>query len=486
MPNFTSATTACNLGCEYCYERAERQVTPEEARTEYDLDLLIDGLHKYSYQNLDIGGVHGGEPFMMGKSDVETLINVIKETQPGLPILQTNGTLINEHDIEMLAKHNVKVGVSYDGPGELNTLRKAKRGGEVVTGNMSEKTRKNIIRLAETDGVQVGLIIVLTKQNAGNDERLEALLDWMDYLTQHHVTGHFNPAVPYENAENDVSLSPERLKDVYLKVYEWNREEEYRKWDPFQSMKNALVGYKVGGCVNDKCDVFNTRSGKHLMGDGESTGCGKGWSTVGDGTRFLQGASADNERDVHDERYQVLKQKPGPQTEAVKRGEIEDQGGCKGCEYWAVCTGGCPAAGGDYDFRNRSRVCNAMYAVYDRIEKDLKNAVPAIRLITETDWDIETNSQVRSGNLNIDPFGHVVSNEKNTDAIEHKDSRLPPIKHQVDEILSEMDTLDGSLFEKYRSQLIGKIGLSSSDIDVDWKSKTITVEHDQRGDVIYE
>jgi hypothetical protein len=35
----------------------------------------------------------------------------------------------------------------------------------------------------------------------------------------------------------------------------------------------------------------------------------------------------------------------------------QENGGCKDCEYWNHCMGGCPVTGIDNDWRNRSRFC---------------------------------------------------------------------------------------------------------------------------------
>lgn len=331
-----SIDTGCNLGCEYCYEEPDRVQQGNHIRNEYDLDKIFARLDQFREKYDEIPGLHGGEPLLIPHDDLDKIFAYITEHWDGSPHIQTNGTLIDDEHVDLFLKYDVDVGISCDGPGELNSLRQAR--GEMedgsptdITDTMTERTTENIARCSEA-GCQVGLIVVLTEQNAGTDERLEILLDWMDTLAESGITGHYNPAIPYEDIQTDESLSPERLKEVYLRTYEWMKEESYRVWNPMAGYKDNLLGAQLTNCVNNKCDSHNAGAAKIITGDGDTTGCGKTWSAVGDGVPFLQGDSNGSEYGEGEERYQMLKQLPGWVTE-----NAPDMGGCKGCRYWNVC-----------------------------------------------------------------------------------------------------------------------------------------------------
>lgn len=401
------ANTGCNLGCTYCYEEPDRQYSQAEIDTEYDIEEIFERLEQFSEKYPEVPSMHGGEPLLLRDDDLERIFEWIYEEydleETGrYTHIQTNATLVTDEHIEMFEKYRVSVGVSCDGPGDLNGKRKARSevDGESqdVTKSMTDRTLEAIDRLAESEA-QVGLIVVLTDQNAGTDERFERLLDWMDEMTKNDVRGHFNPAIPYEDVQEDDSLSPERLKEIYLRTWEWMKEEPYRVWGPMHEYQDALLGNKHSNCRNTKCDVFNTRSAKKIKGDGSTTGCGKTWASAGDGNAFLQGDSTGNEYDATQERYEMLKQVPGPHTE----GE-EDHGGCKGCRYWDLCQGGCPAASIDYDYRNRTRRCPAKYALFERIEKDMEAMFPGIRLLTDLPADQDVADQSKRREIDIRPF----------------------------------------------------------------------------------
>ncbi|MFC3957435.1 radical SAM protein [Halovivax cerinus] len=408
MTLHVQATTGCNLGCSYCYENPDRERKQEWVDRQYDLDEIFDRLNEFGHRYDEVPGLHGGEPLLMRTEDIEAIFEWVYERYDRGPAIQTNGTLIDDKHIELFRDYDVHVGVSCDGPAELNRERQAAGERETdrtnATDSMTGRTVDAIERMIE-EGIPCSVITVVHETNAGTDERLEKLLDWIDWLCRNGVTGHYNPAIPYDDIQNDVSVGPERLKEVYLRTWEWMKAEPYRSWNPMEQMVDNLIGNGTGGCVNRRCDVFNTRDAKSIKGNGESSGCGKTWSAVGDGVPFLQGPTTDNEYEHSNERYDVLKNTPGPHGE-----ETPDMGGCKGCTYWNVCQGGCPSAGINDDWRNRSIWCEAKYALYERIEHDIRAIFPNVTLVTDFPWDAElSRSDMRKHDWSGDfkPFSAV-------------------------------------------------------------------------------
>lgn len=396
---------ACNLGCTYCYEEPDRHHSEDDIKKGYDVDAIISQLQTWYDDNPEqVPGFHGGEPLLIDFEDMEHILEWMDDhydLSENTSHIQTNATRLEDRHIELFDKYNVSVGVSFDGPGDLNNLRRARSEKDDegdITEEMTNETRESIERLIESD-VDLGIIIVLTTENAGSQEKYEQLFDFMDYLNQNDVSGHFNPAIPYEDVQEDVSLDPEQLKEVYLSAWDWMQEEEYRTWDPMEQYQNNLLGLALGNCVNQKCDVFNAKAAEITKGSGELTGCGKTWGTVGDGVSFLQGEATGNEFEETEERYEMLQQTASPYTE----GE-EDEGGCKGCRYWKFCYGGCPSSGQDYDYRNRTLWCKAKYALYEAIEQDMKTMFPSIQLLTELPWDFDTYDLRGGGAVNAQPF----------------------------------------------------------------------------------
>lgn len=413
MAVHVSANTGCNLGCEYCYEEPDREMKDEAIANEYDIDLIIERLEDFRQKYPGImPGMHGGEPLLLPVEDLRQIYSWIDDNYEHLdegPHIQTNGTLLRQEHIDMFKEFDVSLGISMDGPAELNDSRIARAGGEDVTRKMTSQTYDTVERVIESDDLHCGIIVVASKTNCGTEEKVTKLLDWMDYLNRNNVSGHYNPALPYEDIQEDLSLTPERLKEVWLRTWDWMKEESHRTWDPMRGYQTNLLSINIASCVNNKCDTYNAGSAKIIRGDGATTACGKTWGTVGDGVPFLQGDSTGNGYNEDEERYEMLKQVPGAHTEEVRNGEVEDQGGCKGCKFWSVCTGGCPAGAMDYDYRNRVIWCPAIYALYEQIEKDMRVIFPNIRLVTDAVEEarsetLDLSDQLSNGKVNVAPF----------------------------------------------------------------------------------
>lgn len=404
MTLHVSVSTGCNLACDYCYEEEDRVINGNDVTDNYDMDAIMERLEemKERYPQ-EIPGLHGGEPLLLRDEDIEQIFewvyNNYESVRKGEEYshIQTNATLLRDKHIEIFDKYNVNVGISCDGPPELNEHRKAAMR-EEATDRLSGLTYKNIFKLGETS-VPVGVIVVLHEGNAGDDEKLGKLLDWMDELNKNGITGHFNEMLPYEDIEQDLTLSGERMKEVYLETWEWIKEEPYRSWNPMRQFQDNLLGNDLSDCRVSKCDVFDAGAAKVVDGEGETSGCGKGWAMVGDGSPFLQGPSNNSEYNDDEDREKILKGLPGaPETDGP------DLGGCKGCKYWKVCHGGCPSAGMDEDHRNRTRWCESKYFLYKQIEEDMKTMLPNLTLVTDLPWDAETQALAQSGQLDIAQF----------------------------------------------------------------------------------
>lgn len=106
----------CNIQCQYCYQNPQRDAG--DLRRSYDLELMKSAIKAE-------GGpfaLFGGEPLLVPEQDLENLW-AWGMKQFGYNTVQTNGTLINDEHIRMFKAYKVSVGISMDGPGELNDLR---------------------------------------------------------------------------------------------------------------------------------------------------------------------------------------------------------------------------------------------------------------------------------------------------------------------------------------------------------------------------
>src|SRR5207237_59918 len=86
----------------------------------------------------------------------------------------------NDEHIHLFRKYSVHVGISVDGPGELNDLRW--HGNLATTRESTTKTQASIERLCR-EGMPPSLIITLHRGNAVT-EKLPALLEWVRDLNR--------------------------------------------------------------------------------------------------------------------------------------------------------------------------------------------------------------------------------------------------------------------------------------------------------------
>ncbi|MEO7194522.1 MAG: radical SAM protein [Pseudonocardiaceae bacterium] len=117
-------TSLCNLDCAYCYlpgRKSKKEMSLPVARA------IAEGLHPDWMESAPLELVwHGGEPLTVGPALFEELLKPFAPLQnSGLVqhVIQTNATLITNEWCDLFLRHDVAVGVSFDGPSTLNHNR---------------------------------------------------------------------------------------------------------------------------------------------------------------------------------------------------------------------------------------------------------------------------------------------------------------------------------------------------------------------------
>ena len=123
-------TTLCNLDCSYCYLpfRATDQRMPTEVA-----DAVAASVNDWAALVPRFSVVwHGGEPLSAGREHLAGLMAPFERVEHHV---QTNATLIDDDWCMFLAEHDVRVGISIDGPEEL-TGQRVNRGGRPAYGQI--------------------------------------------------------------------------------------------------------------------------------------------------------------------------------------------------------------------------------------------------------------------------------------------------------------------------------------------------------------
>src|SRR3954454_12679571 len=128
---FVLKTSArCNLNCSYCYV-FNKGDNSWRHRPRVMSDEVFDSAIRRIYRHCKASGqqavritFHGGEPMLAGLETLERWLGRIETELAGdlrvIPTIQTNGTLIDDAWAVLFAAHDVEIGVSLDGPPELN------------------------------------------------------------------------------------------------------------------------------------------------------------------------------------------------------------------------------------------------------------------------------------------------------------------------------------------------------------------------------
>ena len=332
----------CNIQCQYCYQNPQRDAG--NVGGGYDIDRMKAAIEAE-------GGpfaLFGGEALLVPEDDLETLWAWGLEKY-GSNSVQSNGVLINDTHVRLFKQYKVHVGISLDGPGELNDARWS--GTVARTRENTEKTHRAIERLCR-EGIPPSLIVTLHQCNATRD-KLPVMCDWLLRMEALGVTAarlHLleinHPAV-----QNHYALSVEENLAALQAFAALERRLTTLRLDVFDDMRNMLLGRDdTTTCIWNACDPYTTRAVRGVEGNGQRSNCGR---TNKDGIEFVKAGVEGFER------YVALYHTP------------QEHGGCQGCRFFLQCKGQCPGTAIDADWRNRTEHCGVWMAGFAAVEREL-------------------------------------------------------------------------------------------------------------------
>ncbi|HYK05825.1 MAG TPA: radical SAM protein [Thermoanaerobaculia bacterium] len=343
----------CNLGCHYCYQNPQRQAGNTGAR--YDLEAIKAAVESE-------GGpfaLFGGEPLLVPLEDLETLWAWGLD-RFGSNSIQTNGVLITSEHVELFRRYRVHVGISVDGPGELNDLR-----WQGTLERTREGTRRttSAIELLCANGIVPSIIATLHRRNAAA-EHLPRLAAWFRELDNLGITTARLHALESESENVRALYALSERENIEAMLFFARLEAELPRlhFDVFREAEALLMGDdRTVSCVWRACDPYTTSAVRGIEGHGQRSNCGR---TNKEGIDFVKSDTPGHERAL------VLQRTPF------------EAGGCRGCRFFIFCKGQCPGTAMNGDWRNRSEHCGLWYALFEYIEQTLlaRGEVPLSRL----------------------------------------------------------------------------------------------------------
>jgi uncharacterized protein len=332
----------CNIQCQYCYQNPQRDAGNVLHR--YDLDLMMKAVEAE-------GGpfsLFGGEPLLLPMNDLERLLEW-GITRFGQNSLQTNGALITDEHIRLFKQYKVHVGLSIDGPGELNDARWA--GGVERTREVTARVEAVIEQLCR-EQIPPTLIVTLHRGNA-TAAKLPLMHTWLKSFQAMGVRSARLHLLEVDHAEvrRTYAMTPDENRAAIRSFAALESELTSLRLDLFEDARRMLVGDDDGvTCVWGACDPYTTSAVRGIEGNGQRSNCGR---TNKDGIDFTKAA------DEGFERYLALYHTP------------QEHGGCQGCRFFLFCKGQCPGTALDNDWRNRSEHCPVWMETYERVEREL-------------------------------------------------------------------------------------------------------------------
>ena len=331
----------CNIQCHYCYQNPQRDAG--NFNNEYDMESMKAAISAE-------GGpfaLFGGEPLLVRETDLEELWSWGFQ-QFGYNAIQTNGTLINDEHIRMFKAYNITVGISLDGPDELNDVRW--HGTLEKTREATAKSHEAVKRLCQ-EGIFPSLIVTLHRGNASS-EKLSRLYAWIRELDQMGVQAVRLHLLESESEPIRAKYALSTAENIQALLGFAELEKSLRlTFDLFSDMRQMLMGDdQATSCIWNACDPYTTAAVRGVEGHGERSNCGR---TNKDGIDFAKGTTAGFER------YLALYYTP------------QEARGCSGCRFFLMCKGQCPGTSINGDWRNRSEHCEVWMALYEQMESEL-------------------------------------------------------------------------------------------------------------------
>jgi uncharacterized protein len=320
------ATRLCNLRCSYCHDWREG---PDQVMSFQVLVSLISAaLKDPAHQRVEFMW-HGGETTLLPRSFYEKAIFLQSQfRRPGQVIcnsIQTNGTRLTSDWIRFFRANQVSIGISLDGPPELNDRVRVWRSGR----GSFEEVQKGIHRL-RGEGVAFSVLMVVDEQalEIGPDRIFDFLVDSdvksVAFLAAKPVNQ--PSALPKTHAVHYVD--PIRMGAFLKRIYHrWVAQGEHSmQIREFESLRARIRGDAGGFCV-----LSGSCLGHYFLvePDGTIAHCdlfdGDDRYTLGNITR---------------DDFEAIRN--GERLQSLKRDWLEERNQMASCPEFAVCQGWCP------------------------------------------------------------------------------------------------------------------------------------------------
>ena len=242
-------SSECNLKCEYCYTRKNKGELSEETLA-HIANLIVNWIKKNNLKRIKIGFL-GGEPLLFTEKIeffISQLYSLMNGKNDAISLsIQSNGTLLTKEKIRWIKKRKIIIGVSLDGPEEINdTARK------FPDGSGSYKIIRNHIQDLIKANIEPRIITVIHKYNWNK------VAEIINHFVNLGVRiFRFNPILPANKYAEEFSITPnqffEAMKETYNTLETLKRQGIEVIEKTTRDFIFLLKGYITNMCLKDPC-----------------------------------------------------------------------------------------------------------------------------------------------------------------------------------------------------------------------------------------
>lgn len=324
------ASSLCNMRCKYCFyhDVAEhRKIKSNGIMTESTIDILLkrvfDDIKKPSIINF---AFQGGEPTLAGLEYYDYFTKKVEENNTdGHTIhysIQTNGYLVDDKFCELFKAYNFLVGISLDGPREINDCNRV----DINLKGTYDRVNQ-VIKLFHKYKVEYNVLSVITKQMAKKPQTL------FNYYVKSNIK--YVQLIPclksldHKEGEalNKYDLRPQEyalfLKELFSLWYEAYKNNQYISIRQFDNLILMLNGQPPEQCgLSGKCNLQCV-----VEADGSVYPCD------------FYVLDPYNQGNLHQNSLEDMINSAG--ARAFLDDQVRESPLCKSCKVYHLCGGGC-------------------------------------------------------------------------------------------------------------------------------------------------
>jgi uncharacterized protein len=353
----------CNIDCKYCFYSCKTDIFGNNAHRMSDevAEKLVSSYLKLNLPHSAFAW-QGGEPTLMGLDFYKRIVELQqKHAAPGQVItnaLQTNGILLDDEWCKFLAKNDVLVGISLDGPKKFHDAYRLDHAGNGTW----DRVMASIAKCREHK-VQFNILTLLNNKNVQHPDEI-----WDFFIEQKVRYLQFVQCVerdPDTGEIADFSITPKQYADFMCRIFDRWQDHGVRKVSvrTFDSILSHCVGQGHTECTfMPKCADYIV-----VEHDGGVYCC----DFFVEGDAYLG--------NIMETPIEKLASSPRKRKFNKRKREIPNK--CLVCRHLDICRGGCPKDRrmADTEFKKETFFCDSYKQIFDHTLPKLWELAAEIR-----------------------------------------------------------------------------------------------------------